>query len=145
MCALGVVPLVGCSETGGAGGSAGAGGAGGTGGTGGTMPPKACINDDDLAIICDYEFVDTARECGIDASFDCRPGQDDVVAQCVAANSSECVQVATGLGAGLRGLLRSDDRVRRGELPELRQQPGRSGVPGVPRWDLQRQPVRMRG
>jgi hypothetical protein len=95
LCALGVVPLVGCSETGDTGGSAGAGGAGGTGGA---TPPKACINDDDLAIICDYEFVDTARECGIDASFDCRPGQDDVVAQCVAANSSECVQVATGMG-----------------------------------------------
>ena len=36
VCALGVMPLVGCSEGGGAGGSGGSAGTGGTGGTGGT-------------------------------------------------------------------------------------------------------------
>ncbi len=35
VCALGVTPLVGCSETAGDGGSGGAGGDGGTGGSGG--------------------------------------------------------------------------------------------------------------
>ena len=47
VCALGVVPLVGCSENGGEGGS---GGTGGTGGEGGTI----CFQDDECidSLIC---------------------------------------------------------------------------------------------
>jgi hypothetical protein len=61
------------------------------------MLAGACTNQDDLPIICDREFVDTAQDCGIDAWFDCTPGEDDVVAQCMAATSSECIQDDTGM------------------------------------------------
>jgi hypothetical protein len=94
------MPLVGCTEAtgnGGSGGSAGSGGNGGAAGSGGAAASDACTNQGDLAITCDREFVDTAQDCGIDAWFDCTPGEDDVVAQCMAATSSECIQDDTGM------------------------------------------------
>ena len=63
VCALGLMPLVGCSETAGTGGSGGDGGAGGEGGTGG-MPecqsPEDCDDDNEctddtcLAGVCEF-------------------------------------------------------------------------------------------
>jgi len=61
------------------------------------MLTDACTNEDELAIICDRAFVDTARECGIDATFDCTPGEDDAAARCIAATSSQCIQDDTGM------------------------------------------------
>ena len=94
MCVL-ALGLMGCNETSGTGGSGGDGGVGGDGG--GRILTSDCTNQHDLAIICDREFVDTTLDCGIDAWFDCTPGEDDVVAQCMAANSSECIQDDTGM------------------------------------------------
>ena len=97
VCALGVVPLVGCSETAGTGGSGGTGGTGGVGGDGGTggsggiggdggtggMPEcqgpedcddhEECTTDTCVSGVCENTAVENGTAC--DESNECAVGQ----------------------------------------------------------------------
>ena len=85
VCALGVMPLVGCSET------TGDGGSGGTGG----VQKGACTNQDDVAIVCAPDFVDEAFTCGSRTIGRCDAGD----AECVSEISSECLQEEHNMSA----------------------------------------------
>ena len=85
VCALGLMPLVGCSETT---------GDGGTGGTGGVQK-GACTNQEDVAIVCAPDFVDGAFTCGSRTIGRCDAGD----AECVSEISSECLQEEHNMSA----------------------------------------------
>ena len=95
LCALGVVPLLGCSETSGDGGS------GGSAGTGG-MSKGACTNQEDLPIVCASEFVDEAWNCGSEALVRCglgTGGQGGDTSECRSEIASQCFHEDMGMSA----------------------------------------------
>ena len=93
VCALGLVPLAGCAEDT---------SAAGTGGTGGTSK-GACTNPNDLAMVCAWEFVDWAWNCGSQTLGRCSPGTGgdaEDTFECQAEIASECLQDDDGMSEG---------------------------------------------
>jgi hypothetical protein len=79
VCALGLMPLVGCSETSGDGGSGGTGGDGGTGGAAECQNPEDCDDREECTTndcsegVCEYTPVAEGTAC--DESNECAVGQ----------------------------------------------------------------------